>query len=655
MEANLTVSFPLGNLKENFERSEIYQKLYKEITKSLCEDEVQGVQLYPAGWPRKVQITVKSKETKEKLVIEGMEIFGQHFEIKDEGNDMTKVVLKDIPIECSDELVHDIMRDYGEVVRIEKEMIYVDGRKTTWTTGTRFVYFSDLVVSVPQKLTFSYFRKQMTISAWYRGQNTATNTRCTKCGSESHNVAKCEFESRVCFRCQHPGHSQKDCPQNDGTRQSEETIIFLSGKSVFSNFNMDCPFEIDNERYICTEQYIQSQKCKLFNDTEHDMLIMNSTDPKEMKRLGENVRNYVHRTWMENCHDIAMKCNRVKFETHEHAKKQLLQTGNKVLGEGTMSKKWGIGIHISDPRSVLMDEWSGENLMGSILSQIRDEMRKGNEEVAGSSADVPAERMKNKESENIDFKMRPSNISNEEQIQENLPEIIQDDSEDASDTFPIAVFDQKKKSVALIIGDSNTNGLEIGDERFPVDIHLCAKSGLKVSEIEEKVGECELDPEEVSVAVIHVGTCSWKAGGSLYVQSANSVYYEYVDALNTVSTKYPKAELVISSILPRVVRNRSMKKQKKATEINREAGELNKMLKELSQKEQNITYVDNDEAFKAEGKAYTEAFSENDATGVHLNQRGKMMLADNLRAAISEAHYKNSLLVEWDIVVPLKV
>ena len=175
-----------------------------------------------------------------------------------------------------------------------------------------------------------------------------------------------------------------------------------------------------------------------------------------------------------------------------------------------------------------------------------------------------------------------------------------------------------------------------------------------MSEIEEKVHECELDPENVSVAAIHVGTCSWKAGGSLYVQSAQSVYYEYVDALNAVSTKYPKAEIVISSILPRVEGKGSMKKQKKAHEINREVNQLNMMLKELSQKEPNIMYINNDEGFKLEGEAYIEAFNENDVTGVHLSKLGKTMLADNLRAAISEAHYKNSLSVEWDIVVPIK-
>ena len=51
--------------------------LYKELViKVLKEEEVSGIQLYPAGWPRKLQLTVKDEGLKEKILMEGLDIFG---------------------------------------------------------------------------------------------------------------------------------------------------------------------------------------------------------------------------------------------------------------------------------------------------------------------------------------------------------------------------------------------------------------------------------------------------------------------------------------------------------------------------------------------------------------------------------------------------
>ena len=186
METKLTVSFPVGSLTEQFQKAEIYEVLYKEITQYLKEDEVEGIQLYPAGWPRKVQITVRNKEIKEKLVIEGLHLFGQQIDIKDESNDLVKVTVSDVPVEWPDKFVKSTLEDFGQVVRVEREMIYVDGRKTSWTTGIRFVFMAHIENQIPTKLTATCFRKQLTLSVWYRGQMFSPGATCMQCGSDQH-------------------------------------------------------------------------------------------------------------------------------------------------------------------------------------------------------------------------------------------------------------------------------------------------------------------------------------------------------------------------------------------------------------------------------------------------------------------------------------
>ena len=231
--------------------------------------------------------------------------------------------------------------------------------------------------NIPHKLDAPANRDTISLSVWYKGQAIAgapPGARCRRCGSSQHYIQNCPEEHRVCFICQ-GNHLAKECPRNDGTRESSEAVVFLSGKSCFSNFSTDYPIEIDGKNYTCGEQYIQSKKSELFGDEGKKEQIMRETDPKEMKKLGDKVRNYEHSVWMRECSEIALTCTRQKFATYEKARKILLHTGNKIIGEATKSKVWGIGLHISDSRALNREEWSGSNLMGGILMQIRSEMR----------------------------------------------------------------------------------------------------------------------------------------------------------------------------------------------------------------------------------------------------------------------------------------
>lgn len=119
----------LGNLTPN--KKEVYETIYKEITKHLEENEIVGVQLYPSGWPRKLQITVNEKELKERLIIQGLDMFGKHVEFRDE-NSILKITVKDAPVEWTDGTLISIMEKYGEVVRVDN----VVPRSSTRATKT---------------------------------------------------------------------------------------------------------------------------------------------------------------------------------------------------------------------------------------------------------------------------------------------------------------------------------------------------------------------------------------------------------------------------------------------------------------------------------------------------------------------------------------
>ena len=106
-----------------------FPQKYCSILHIICY--IEGIQVYPAKWPCKVQITLTNKELKQRLLIQGLDILGKHIELKDEDSTIVCLTIQDALIEWTDDLLFDIFSDYGTVLHVDKEYIYHDGRRTT--------------------------------------------------------------------------------------------------------------------------------------------------------------------------------------------------------------------------------------------------------------------------------------------------------------------------------------------------------------------------------------------------------------------------------------------------------------------------------------------------------------------------------------------
>lgn len=621
--SGLTVSCQVAALGPSVvNKQEIYEVIYKELIKEVEEEEVVGIQLYPAGWPRKLQITVTNNDLKNKLLVEGLDIFGKHIDFKDENSTVLKVVLKDAPVEWSDQTIEGFMEEYGEIVRIEREMVIVDGRKTNWTTGTRFVYMSSLTTPIPTKLEVTVGNLSFSLAAWYRGQQTEPRhiPNCIRCGSQTHHVRECPHRDKVCYQCKEPNHSQRDCPNNDGTKVSDDVLVFFGSKSVLNNWNKEHPFTIKGTTYSCMEQYIISEKCLFFGDTDNARYVMQETEPREMRKAGDYVSNYDHQLWLEICRDIVTEGVRSKFSSNEHAKAFLLNTGRRVIGEATKNTKWGIGVHISDEKVMDTTKWDGENMMGQILMKVREDIQ----------LDCAKEIMKDIDSVLVSDKSTDSTSNKTEH------KVIPID-----DNAPKNTDQPTSKQWALVIGASNIRDLQLEDDNMPVRVLLDAVGGTKLNDVATRVEYCQLDSTSVSVVVLHVGTCEWKSDAG-EVTPGELVYTHYVEALNAISTKYGHAELVLSSIPPRapIGKNRF-----RVNNINKQIDVLNEKLHKLSEAEENIMYINNDTGMKNDNGPDKDLYRDT----VHLNDKGRMILADNIKSAVREGFAKNALRVEWDV------
>ena len=67
-----------------------------------------------------------------------------------------------------------------------------------------------------------------------------------------------------------------------------------------------------------------------------------------------------------------------KFKQNTNLKNILLQTGEKVLVESSYDRIWGSGIELNSVNALNRELWRGENLLGKILMDIRDDINNEN-------------------------------------------------------------------------------------------------------------------------------------------------------------------------------------------------------------------------------------------------------------------------------------
>ena len=145
---------------------------------------------------------------------------------------------------------------------------------------------------------------------------------------------------------------------------------------VFTAHSIVIPV-LDEASFTCAEQYMMAEKAILFGDEKTCEAIMSTKDPSEQKRLGRMIKNYDENIWNEWRERIVYAGNMAKFTSDENMRKILLSTGNKILVEASpYDRIWGAGISEDDPRINDPKRWLGLNLLGKILMQVRENIKK---------------------------------------------------------------------------------------------------------------------------------------------------------------------------------------------------------------------------------------------------------------------------------------
>ncbi|MBW7884116.1 MAG: NADAR family protein [Caldilineaceae bacterium] len=137
--------------------------------------------------------------------------------------------------------------------------------------------------------------------------------------------------------------------------RTNEPFGFLSG-------HYRAPFELDGAVWPTIEHYYQAQK---FPDKTRQEAIRMAATPSEAKRLGRQSDAGMRPDWDTVRDEVMLRALRAKFDQHAGLRAQLLATGDAQLIENSYSDLyWGDG-----------GNGSGQNRLGHLLMQVRDELR----------------------------------------------------------------------------------------------------------------------------------------------------------------------------------------------------------------------------------------------------------------------------------------
>lgn len=146
-------------------------------------------------------------------------------------------------------------------------------------------------------------------------------------------------------------------------------IYFYTTGSEYGCFSNFSPhgFELDGEYWVTAEHYFQAQK---FPKTTHCDQIRQAKTPKDAAKMGRDRSRPLRKDWEQVKDDIMRKAVLRKFEIHPEIREILLATGDEEIVENSpIDYYWGCG-----------KDGSGKNMLGQILMEVREILRKGTSE-----------------------------------------------------------------------------------------------------------------------------------------------------------------------------------------------------------------------------------------------------------------------------------
>lgn len=154
----------------------------------------------------------------------------------------------------------------------------------------------------------------------------------------------------------------------------QQFTYFWKSDSPFSNWFIS-PFKIADVQFNCIEQYMMYEKAMLFDDRHTASLILDQSEPREQKSLGRQIKGFKEDIWNEFKERIVIRGLRAKFQQNKEILKHLKYTSPTTLVEASpYDTIWGAGLDEEGCKMTPPEDWLGENLLGKLLTKVRNEL-----------------------------------------------------------------------------------------------------------------------------------------------------------------------------------------------------------------------------------------------------------------------------------------
>lgn len=152
-------------------------------------------------------------------------------------------------------------------------------------------------------------------------------------------------------------------------------VFFWKTASPFSNWHAS-KFEIDGQKFDNMEQFMMWSKAVLMQDLETAGKILATSDPRTIKALGREVKNFNGNLWDRVKENVVYTGCHAKFSQNQTLFDALMATEDKKICEASpYDRIWGLGVDEETAKKISESEWPGQNLLGKVLMKVRDDLK----------------------------------------------------------------------------------------------------------------------------------------------------------------------------------------------------------------------------------------------------------------------------------------
>jgi len=151
-----------------------------------------------------------------------------------------------------------------------------------------------------------------------------------------------------------------------------DVVNFYRVSEQFGCFSNFAPYPVcmDGKLWPTSEHYFQAQK---FDEVGHQEKIRQAKSPMIAARMGRDRKKPLRRDWESVKVAVMREVVRAKFNQHDDIRRISLSTGGAMIVEHTENDSyWGDG-----------GDGSGQNMLGRILMEIREELKRGSTDEPG--------------------------------------------------------------------------------------------------------------------------------------------------------------------------------------------------------------------------------------------------------------------------------